>query len=71
MYRWETVGLIGTASYSGSGDDEGPDFIRCMDGRDPQVNEVWTLGKDGVTCEVHLTAQVDIGAGFFREFATD
>ena len=42
-----------------------------MDGRDPQIHEVWTFGEDGVTHEVCLTAQLYVGAGFVREFPTD
>ena len=42
-----------------------------MDGRDPQIHEFWTSGEDGVTREVHLTAQVDVGTGFVRESATN
>ena len=42
-----------------------------MDGREPQIHEVWTFGEDGVTREVHPTARVDVGAGFVREFSTN
>ena len=42
-----------------------------MDGREPHIHEVWTFGEDGVTREVYLTARVDVGAGFFGEFATN
>ena len=37
-----------------------------VDGRDPQIHEVWTFGDDGVTQEVHPTTRVDVGAGFVR-----
>ena len=55
----------------GSGDEDGPEFICCVDVRQPQIYEIWTFGEDGVTREVHPTAQVDISAGLFGEFATD
>ena len=42
-----------------------------MDGRDPQIHEVWNFGEDGVTPEVHSTAQVDVGARFVGKFATN
>ena len=42
-----------------------------MDGKDPQIHEVWTFGEDGVTREVHPTAQVDFGAGIVRDFTTN
>ena len=42
-----------------------------MDRREPQIHEAWTFGEDGITREVHLTAQVDVVAGFVEEFATN
>ena len=42
-----------------------------MDGQEHQIHEVWNFGEDGVTREVHPTAQVDIGYGFVGEFATN
>ena len=56
---------------SDSGDEYGPKFIRYVDGRDHQINEVWKFGKDGVTREVHPTEQVDVGAGYVGEFSTN
>ena len=47
---------------SGSGGTKGVEFIRCVDGQDPQIHEIWCLGSYGVTREVHLTAQIDVGA---------
>ena len=58
MSEQDPVGYIDRPSDSGSGYAEGPEFIRCMDRREPQIHEVWYLGKDGVTREVHLTAHV-------------
>ena len=71
MARQDLVGSINIPSNSGSGDAEGPDSIRCLDGRDPQIHEVWTFGEDSVTREVHPTAQVNNGSGFVGEFATN
>ena len=51
--------------------EDGPDFIRCVDGREPQIQKVWTFGEDSVTCEVHPTAQVDVGAEFLGELLTN
>ena len=42
-----------------------------MDGREPQIHEVWNFGEDGVSREVQLTAQVDVGSGLFGEFANN
>ena len=64
MARQESVGSIRLPSDYGSGDEDGPEFIRCVDGQESQIHEVWTFGEDGVTHEVHPTAQVDIGTGF-------
>ena len=49
---------------SGSGGEDGPEFICCVDGRQPQIHEGWTLGEEGVTHGVHPTVHLDIGAGF-------
>ena len=66
----ETVGAILWISNSGSGNEDLPKFNKCVDRRDPQIHEVWNFGEDGVTPEVHPTAQVDVGTGFVGEFAT-
>ena len=71
MASQEPVGSISRPSNSGSGDEDGPEFIRCVDGRDPQIHEVRTFGEDGVMREVHPTARLDVGDGLVREFATD
>ena len=68
MARWGPVGSIDSPYDSGGGDAEGPKFIQCMDGQEPQIHEVWTFGEDGVTREVHPTAQVDVSAGLVGEF---
>ena len=67
----EPVGYIRRHSGSDSGDEDGPKLILCVDVRDPHIKEVWTFGEDGVTREVHPTAQVDVGAGFVGEFVTN
>ena len=71
MSKRDPVGAILRPSDSSSGDEEGHKFIRCLDGRKPQIHEVWTFGEDGVTHEVHPKVQVDVHTGFVREFATD
>ena len=42
-----------------------------MDGQEPQIIEVWDFGSNGVTREVHLTAQVDVGTGNVRYLSSD
>ena len=71
MTRQEPVVSISWPSDSGSGDAEVPEFTRCVDGQDPQIHEVWDLGKDGVTREIHPTAQVYVSAGVSGEFVTN
>ena len=60
----ELVGSIHRRSDYGGGNEDGPEFIRCVDRREPQIHEVWTFGEDGVMREVLPTAQVDVGTGF-------
>ena len=61
MPRLETVGAIHQPYDSGSGDDDGLDFIRRVGGRQPKINKVWTFGDNGITTKVHPTARVDVG----------
>ena len=68
MARRNSVGSIRRPSDSSSGDEDGPKFIRCADGRDPNIHEVWTFGEDGVTREFHPTAQVLVGAESSENF---
>ena len=71
MDVWEPVGDNLWRSNSGCGDEDWPEFIWCVDVREPQFHEVWTLGEDSVTPECHPTERVDIGAGFVGEFLTN
>ena len=66
MPRREPVGDIRPPFNSGSGDDDGLEFIRCVGGQKPEIHEVWTFGDDRITHEVHPFAHVDIGA-FLRD----
>ena len=61
MARRDTVGAIRRPSQSGGRDEDRPKFICCVDGRQPEINEVCTLREDSVTTKVHLTALVDVG----------
>ena len=58
-------------SNSGSGGEDIPVFICCVNVQQPKIHEVWTYGEDVVTPEVHPTAGVDVGAGFVGKFSTD
>ena len=67
----ESFGSIGRPSDSGSGGSERPEFIGCVDGREPHIHEVWAFGSNGVTREVHPTAQLDVGTGVVGYFVTN
>ena len=71
MSRREPFGACRRPSASGSGDDDVPNFIRCVDGRYPKIHEVWTFGEDGVTPEVYQTACVDVSDFLSECFATN
>ena len=58
-------------SNCGCGDTDKSKFIRCVEGRDPEVDEVWIQGEDSITPEVHPTARVDVEAGVVCEFVTN
>ena len=60
----DPVGVICRRSDAVSGDEDGPEFIQCVDGRKPKIHKVWIFCEDGVIPEVHQTAQVDVDAGF-------
>ena len=70
MARWDPVGSIRRPSDSGSSYAEITEFIRCVDGQEPQIHEVWTLGSKGFMYKVHLTAKVDVNAGVVGEFSS-
>ena len=62
MAGWEPVEAIRQTSDSVSGDEDRPEFIRCVDERQPEIHEVWTFKEDGVTPKVHPTARIDVSA---------
>ena len=69
--RLELGGAICRHSDSSCGDDDGPKFIRCVDGRKPKIHEVCIFGEDGVTPKVHPYAHIDVGAFVGDYFATN
>ena len=71
MNRQDTVRYIRQPSCYGSGNEDRPKFIWCVDGLQPQIHEIWTFSEDGVTHEVHPKKQVAVRTGFIVEFATN
>ena len=71
MSSQEPVEFIRRYSNSGSGCEDGPDFIGCVDRRQTHIHEVCNFYEDNATREVHPTAQVDVGSGFIIYFSTD
>ena len=67
----DIVGSTSWPSKFGCVDTDRSKFIRHVDGRNLEVNEVWVLGEYGVNPEVHLTARVDIVAGVVCKFVTN
>ena len=60
MPRRKPVGVIRQPSRSGSGGEDGPEFIRCVAGREPQIHKLWSFSEVGITCEVHPFARIDV-----------
>ena len=71
MIRSRPIGSIRWTSDSGSGSTEDVEFIRYIDGQDPQINKMWCLGSDGVTSKIHPKAQVEVAAGTVGQFTTN
>ena len=65
------MGSICQISDSVCGGNKDVEFIQCVDGREPQINEMWCLGSDSVTREIHPTVQVEVGDGTVGQFTTN
>ena len=64
------MGTIHRPYDSGSRGTEVTAFIQCINGRDPQIDELWCLGLDGIICKVHPTAHAYVTDGTVRDFFT-
>ena len=64
------MGSIHRPSNSGNGSTKDTALIKCVNGREPHIHEVWNLGLDDIICEVHPTAQVEVISGTIGEFVT-
>ena len=49
MPMTDPVGDTRSPSESGCGDADRSKFICCVEGSNPEINEVWIFGKDSVT----------------------
>ena len=65
------MGSICWPSNPGSRSTKDTAFIQYVDGKDPQINEVWCLGLDNINREVHPSAQVEVIAITVEEFGTN
>ena len=61
MPRGKPDGVIRQPFRSGNRGEDRIDFVRCVDGREPQIQELWSFVEDWITREVHTFACVDVG----------
>ena len=61
MPRRKSVGVIRQPSSSGSGGEDGLEFICCVGGQEPQIHKLWSFSKDGITRKVHPFGRIDVG----------
>ena len=71
MIWHQPMGSILWPSNPGSRVTEDNEFIRCVDGQEPQINELWCLSLYNINQEVHPTARVEVVAGTVGEFTTN
>ena len=75
MPRRKPVIAIFQPSSSGSGGENGLEFICCVGGREPQIHVFWSFTEDGITREVHPSARIDVrdfsGDCFHTAYATE
>ena len=71
MIRRRPTGYIRRPYDYSNGDTEDIEFIRCVDGRDPQLHEMWCLSLDNVIRKIYPTAQIEVGAGTVGELTTN
>ena len=71
MIRLQPMISIRRPSNPGSSSTEDTEFIRCVDGREPQIHKMWCLSLDSIYQEVHPTARVVVISGTVGEFTTD
>ena len=65
------MGYIRWTLNPGSGSIKDTAFIQCVDVQESQIHELWCLGLDNITREVHPTAQLEVVTGTVGEFVTN
>ena len=59
--RSEAVGVICQLFRSSNGGEDGIEFVRCVDGQEPQIHKLWSFDEDRITHKVHPFACIDVG----------
>ena len=67
----ETFWDTSWTSDSGCGGADQSKFVRCIDGRDPELQKVWIRCDSRITSEVHSTARVEVNPCITRDFSTN
>ena len=65
------MGSIRWTSDPVSSSTKDTEFIRCVDGWEPQIHKLWSLGLDNIIHKVHPAVQVEVGTGPMGEFMTN
>ena len=71
MPRCEPFGVIRQPFRSGNTNEDGIEFVRCVDVQEPQIHELFSFAKDGITCKVHLFSRVSVcnfSGDFFQTY---
>ena len=59
--RRDTARVIRKPFRYGNRGEDGIEFVRCVDGQEPQIYKLWSFDEDGITREVHPFARVNVG----------
>ena len=57
----DPVGAIRQPFRSGSGGEDGVEFIRCVGRREPQIHKLLIFAEDGITRKVYPFTRIDVG----------
>ena len=65
------MGTICRTLDSGRRGTEATAFIQYINGKEPQIHELWCLGLERIICEVHATLRVEVTVENVGEFVTN